>query len=277
MYTRMIALMTALTAALPLPALAQGQPFRARISGGGGDGKCTFEVEVDGVAEVTIRGDQGYLQTISGNPARWRRLDCNQPMPGNPADFRFRGVDGRGSQNLVRDPNSNRGAAVIRIDDPKGGSDGYTGDVTWRGMGSYPGGGAPPYGGGGGGGRPPYGGGGGYPGGGNYAPPRVRVDTSGRGNYSARNRSGGITRGGVDTTGQPRVMLSDERNLRVTFWGDITRQNGDREFTMRITGSDQGNASGTATFRLNRDQNEVEYINLNGKMNGGSFNGNFSR
>lgn len=106
--------------------------IQASISGGGGDGKCTFEVEVDGVAEVEIQGDRGILRTVSGNPARWRRLDCNQPLPGNSTDFRFKGIDGRGSQNLVRDPNSNRGRAVVRLEDPKNGSEGYTGDIMWR-------------------------------------------------------------------------------------------------------------------------------------------------
>jgi hypothetical protein len=117
----------------PIPSLAQENTIRANIRGGGGDGKCTFEVEVDKMAEVEIRGDQGYLRTISGREARWRRLDCNQPLPSSPNDFRFKGIDGRGRQDLVRDPNSNRGVAVIRIEDPKGGREGYTGDIMWRG------------------------------------------------------------------------------------------------------------------------------------------------
>jgi hypothetical protein len=117
----------------PVDSHAQGNSIHANIRGGGGDGKCTFEVEVGGVAEVEIRGDQGYVRTISGSPARWRRLDCNQPLPAAPNDFRFKGIDGRGRQDLVRDPNSNRGAAVIRIEDSKGGREGYTGDIMWRG------------------------------------------------------------------------------------------------------------------------------------------------
>ena len=110
--------------------------FRAQIRGGGGDrGKCTIEVEVDSVAEVEIRGDEGRLRTISGSPAVWRRMVCNQPLPSNPLEFHFSGVDGRGNQMLVRDPASNRGTAVIRIEDPKGGREGYTFDIEWRGAG----------------------------------------------------------------------------------------------------------------------------------------------
>jgi hypothetical protein len=68
----------------------------AQVTGGGGNGKCTFEVRVDGVADVQIRGNRGYLQTKAGAPAQWVRLRCNQPLPRNPNNLRFAGVDGRG-------------------------------------------------------------------------------------------------------------------------------------------------------------------------------------
>ena len=109
--------------------------FRAQIRGGGDHGKCTIEVDVDGVAEIEIQGDQGRMRTLSGNPAGWRRMECNQPLPPNPVDFRFSGVDGRGRQTLLRDPSSNRGVAVVRIEDPQGGHEGYTFDIEWRGEG----------------------------------------------------------------------------------------------------------------------------------------------
>lgn len=75
---------------------------QATMRGGGGDsGKCTIEVEVDGVAEVEIRGDRGRIRTLQGSPATWRRFECNGVLPANPANFRFRGIDGRGKQELV--------------------------------------------------------------------------------------------------------------------------------------------------------------------------------
>ncbi len=125
-----------------LAALAQWQPqsqsqrqqsIRARISGGGGSGKCTFEVTLDGAADVEIQGDQGWLRWVGGGGMSWRRLDCNQPLPRNPGNFQFRGIDGRGTQTLVRTPASNNGIAVIRLDDPQKGSETYTGDITWNG------------------------------------------------------------------------------------------------------------------------------------------------
>lgn len=122
---------------LAAPMLAQQvTTFRAQIRGGGGDsGKCTIEVNVDGVAEVEIQGDQGRMRTLSGAPSTWRRMECNQPLPQNPLEFHFSGVDGRGNQILLRDPASNRGVAVVRIEDPQGGREGYTFDIEWRGAG----------------------------------------------------------------------------------------------------------------------------------------------
>jgi hypothetical protein len=90
-------------------------------------------VNVDQVAIVEISGDQGRLITEQGQPSEWRRMVCTSPLPRNMADFRFSGVDGRGRQQLVSDPRNNRGVAVVRIEDPKSGREGYTFDIEWSG------------------------------------------------------------------------------------------------------------------------------------------------
>jgi hypothetical protein len=113
--------------------MVQERRATMRGSRGGGSGKCTIEVRVDGVAEVEITGDRGRLRTVSGMPASWVRMECSDPLPANMADFRFKGIDGRGRQDLIRDPRNSRGVAVIRIEDPKGGSEGYTFDIEWGG------------------------------------------------------------------------------------------------------------------------------------------------
>jgi len=117
----------------PLGAQARRASLR---SGGGDEGKCTIEVVVDGAAEVEVRGDSAVLRNLAGQPAQWRRFECNGPRPNNPVDFRFAGVDGRGRQELVRDPR-NGGAAVVRIEDPQGGSEGYTFDLFWNNRGGF--------------------------------------------------------------------------------------------------------------------------------------------
>jgi hypothetical protein len=115
---------------------AQTIPRRADIRGGAGNrGKCTIEVVVDGVAEVEIRGDNAILRNLGGRPPEWRRFVCDSVMPPNPVDFHFAGVDGRGRQELAREPREG-GPAVVRIEDKQGGSEGYTFDITWANVGS---------------------------------------------------------------------------------------------------------------------------------------------
>jgi len=111
---------------------AQGLQRDARIVGGGNrnGGKCTLEVVVDGAAQIEIRGKTASLRDVNGRPPQWRRFECTGVMPPNPVDFRFEGIDGRGRQTLIRDPR-NGGVAVVQIEDPSGGAEGYTFDIMW--------------------------------------------------------------------------------------------------------------------------------------------------
>jgi hypothetical protein len=131
MSKRFLCVFVGMAAGIPL--LAQDMPRRATFRGGAGpdSGKCTIEVVVDGAAEVEIRGDNANLHNLSGQPPQWRRFECTGPLPANPRDFRFAGVDGRGRQTLMRDPRNSGGAAVVRIEDPDNGSEGYTFDIMW--------------------------------------------------------------------------------------------------------------------------------------------------
>ncbi len=114
-----------------MPLEAQMQR-RANLTGGGNGayGKCTIEVVVDGAADVEVRGDRATLRDLNGQQPQWRRFECTGAMPANPQNFRFAGVDGRGRQELVRDPSSG-GSAVVRIQDRDNGAEAYTFDLTW--------------------------------------------------------------------------------------------------------------------------------------------------
>ena len=108
--------------------------FQAEVRGSGNSGKCTIEVNVDDAVEISVRGTQGMMRTLNGQPGRWVRFQCNAPFPNDGMrEFRFRGIDGRGTQTLVQDPRNNRGVAVVRIEDPKGGNHNYTFDLEWKG------------------------------------------------------------------------------------------------------------------------------------------------
>jgi hypothetical protein len=132
---RNLTLTIAALAAIVGPMGAQTNERRATLSGSavsGDQGKCTVEVVVDGTVDVEIRGDRGILRNVIGGAPQWRRFECTGPLPSNPTEFKFSGVDGRGSQQLARDPRTS-GIAVVRITDSQGGSEGYTFDVTWSG------------------------------------------------------------------------------------------------------------------------------------------------
>lgn len=114
---------------------AQDYQRRATMVGGGpggGGGRCSVEVVVDSAVEVQINGDTATLRNLSGQPPQWRRFECTSRMPPNPAGFRFRGVDGRGHQELVSDPR-NGGPVVVRIEDPQSGAEAYTFEIVWGG------------------------------------------------------------------------------------------------------------------------------------------------
>jgi len=196
--------------------------MRADIRGGGGDhGKCTIEVEVDGVAEVEIREQAGRLRTLSGQPANWRRFECNAPMPRNPAEFRFRGIDGRGRQELVSDPGRN-GVAVVRIEDSKGGREGYTFDLEWRGGSNLSGGG-----------------GGGW---GQNSGWNDEVDFRGNGDGYFRTSRGAEERlkdcrVNISRRGEVEVSFETNKSYRLNLLGRLTRIEGDH-VGQRHRGSD---------------------------------------
>ena len=108
---------------------------RATITGGGGNGRCTVQISVDHTAEVEVSGDMGVLTTIAGQPASWRRFQCNAPLPSNPVDLRFAKTQGRGTVQMVQDPRRTGGRAVVHISDTQGGRSEYTFDLQWRGPG----------------------------------------------------------------------------------------------------------------------------------------------
>jgi hypothetical protein len=126
----------------------------------------------------------------------------------------------------------------------------------------------------GGPGGPGYPGGPGRPGIPNY--PRVKIDTSVRGTYSSRSGSFNVTRGYVDSRGSRPSITLRGGNFRITFYGVVENSDGGG-FTMRITSSDRGNARGTAQARFNRDLNEIELINVNGRIGRDDFSGSFNR
>jgi hypothetical protein len=91
---------------------------------------------VDNAVNVRIGNGQIRVETLAGQPSRDDGTECTSLFRNGRSlsDFQFRGVDGRGEVRLQSDPRQdNRGEAVIYINDPKGGEEGYTFEVSWNG------------------------------------------------------------------------------------------------------------------------------------------------
>lgn len=98
------------------------------------NGYCVVRLRVDDEVVVHIRGNRLGFETVRGRDAYDEGSECSQPMPRGSAldNFRFRGVDGRGRVDLAEAPDSgNRFTARVRIQDSKGGDEGYTFRVQW--------------------------------------------------------------------------------------------------------------------------------------------------
>lgn len=117
----------------------EGQTFQVRrtndYSENRRDGRCTVRVRIDDEADVELRGDTIRIHVIKGGPGRDEGTECNAPLPtsGNITNFRFRGIDGRGTPRLVQEPAArNYYVAVVNIQDPRGGSEGFTYELSWN-------------------------------------------------------------------------------------------------------------------------------------------------
>lgn len=99
-----------------------------------GTGYCMIRLRVDIETIVHVRGDRVGFETMAGRQSTDEGTECSQPLPsGNGlANFKFRGVDGRGEQTLLEAPSANNSwTAKIRIRDSRGGDEGYTGRIEW--------------------------------------------------------------------------------------------------------------------------------------------------
>jgi len=98
------------------------------------EGHCQIRVWVDDRAEVRLRGDRIWVNTLQGAKGRDEGSECSQPLPFNSVrDFQVRQVAGRSHVGLAQDPSrGNNYTAMIAIEDHQGGGDNYAFDVSWR-------------------------------------------------------------------------------------------------------------------------------------------------
>ena len=105
-----------------LPALADSQ-FRIRKMTRNdvppGKGQCDIVLQVDGDAEVSVRGDMLLIHNIAGREPRDDGSECNAPLPDREAlGFNYQAVERRDQMRLLAPPGRGNGfTVVVRIHD----------------------------------------------------------------------------------------------------------------------------------------------------------------
>lgn len=241
------------------------------------DGRCRIRVRIDDDSDVELRGDQIRIRVLRGGPGRDEGSECNAPLPrnGEIRNFRFRGIDGRGNPRLVQEPGSrNYYVAVVNVQDPKGGDESYTFELTWEWDGR---GGS-----GGGGGifpnrpstRPtPPSGGGIFPEGpGDSSLPDMNTSIAGNGMLDDGNQRHNLVDASVRVrSGSCQITFTTDRRQSLELKGRVS-QNSSRCI---IDSSNRGRTSANAYLQM--DGNRLRRIEVSGNINGQNFTSNFQR
>ncbi len=97
-------------------------------------GRFDVRLQVDGTVEVYVQHNRVSWRVIQGEPPSDKGSECSQPVPrATFRSFRLQQLDGRGTITLVQRPTArNDFTVVLRIEDPRGGSDRYHARLTWE-------------------------------------------------------------------------------------------------------------------------------------------------
>ncbi|MGB7068497.1 MAG: hypothetical protein WBD22_03315 [Pyrinomonadaceae bacterium] len=106
-------------------------------SGGGGpgtsSGSATWSGRVDDRARVIIQGNTIRAEAVSGSGLRPGNQNMNGVLPRRASTVYLRKEDGRGTAQIIEQPTRRNGfAAIIEINDPRGGDDNYRLEISWQ-------------------------------------------------------------------------------------------------------------------------------------------------
>ena len=120
-----------------LPALADSQFHIRRMTRNDvppGKGQCDIRLQVDGDAEVSVRGDMLFIHNLAGREPRDDGSECNAPLPDRiPPGFNYQETERR--DRMVQLPPSDRRdafAVTVRIHDGPSGEGRYCFRLTWQ-------------------------------------------------------------------------------------------------------------------------------------------------
>ncbi|MFH1572835.1 MAG: hypothetical protein ABIG68_02565 [Acidobacteriota bacterium] len=95
-------------------------------------GRMKWRGRVDGEIHLSIHASETSARALSGSPAAGATADFTAPLPSQDLNVEVRKTKGRGTVEIIQQPSRYNGyTAIVRIDDPKGGSDTYEFEVVW--------------------------------------------------------------------------------------------------------------------------------------------------
>lgn len=98
----------------------------------GGGGQMTWEGNVDATVQITLRGRDASVRTLSGRNPTGVRYNFNDALPRRPVNVSVRQIEGRGNVRVIQQPSRLNGfSAIIEVNDPRGGDDRYAFEVDW--------------------------------------------------------------------------------------------------------------------------------------------------
>lgn len=108
------------------------RPRRGRFEERAFSGVFRWKGRVDIAVTIEIQGRSSHYQDEGGRPTVQEVAHFTAPLPQREVPLSLHKLRGRGDLTLVQQPESSNGyTAIVRIEDPKGGSDTYEFELGW--------------------------------------------------------------------------------------------------------------------------------------------------
>jgi len=97
-----------------------------------GEGKINWRGRIDATVDIIIQGRRVTYRELNGRRVEDVDFNVSEELPRRDVDVRVSRRDGRGDVSVLQQPTSRNGyTAIIRVSDPRSGSDFYNLEIDW--------------------------------------------------------------------------------------------------------------------------------------------------
>src|SRR5579885_1921405 len=131
---RSVPLATLALGATALPALAQYGQYGQNGQYNQGQELFEWNGHVDREVQLVMRGGNVQVERIGNTEPRGGRVRTFSQMPRTDGQLRIQVIEGRGNVDVIQQPSRQNGyTAIVRVEDPRSGSDTYRLAAYWQG------------------------------------------------------------------------------------------------------------------------------------------------